>query len=124
MTRTLFTTVAVTMFGAAAILAGTATVSRAQDRSPNDVAALLDSAQYAQQAAPHYYRTPHQRRLERRAIIGEEPLITGSVPGVPPLTAPTPPSEEWRPCLPGADWCTAAGYPNLGYYRRLEGYPF
>lgn len=123
MTRTLFTTVAVTMFGAAAILAGTATVSRAQDRSPNDAAALLETAQYAQQAAPHH-RTPYQRRLERRAIIGEEPLVTGSVPGVPPLTAPYPRSEEWPHCLPGADWCTAAGYPNLGYYRRLEGYPF
>lgn len=122
MTKALFTTLAATVFGAAFALAGSVTDSHAQNQLPNNTAALLKTAQYAQQAAPHH-RAVHHRRVARRTIIENEPITTGSI-GAPPMTAPYPRSEVWPPCLQGPPFCTAAGYPNLGYLRRMEGAPF
>jgi hypothetical protein len=41
-----------------------------------------------------------------------------------PTTAPDSRSERWSSCLQGEPACTAAGYPNLHYYRELQGLPF
>jgi hypothetical protein len=40
-----------------------------------------------------------------------------------PATAPYARSERWPACLQGTEACTAAGYPNLHYYRELQGLP-
>lgn len=33
-------------------------------------------------------------------------------------------SSQWPPCLQGPPLCTAAGYPNVSYLRRIQGGPF
>jgi hypothetical protein len=38
-----------------------------------------------------------------------------------PTTAPYARSELWPSCQIGTEACTAAGYPNLHYYRELQG---
>jgi hypothetical protein len=38
-----------------------------------------------------------------------------------PATAPEARSERWPSCLQGPPACTAAGYPNLHYYREQQG---
>jgi hypothetical protein len=41
-----------------------------------------------------------------------------------PATAPYARSERWPFCEQGPPWCTAGGYPNLHYYREMQGLPY
>ncbi|NIX75459.1 hypothetical protein [Microvirga terricola] len=122
--RTLIlTALAAAAVGAASLLTGSATPVQAQSFSTQDLRNLVATPK--EQTAPHR-RVVHRHYPRRVARYGyyygyyyaPNPYsVTGAIG--PAGTGP----ELWPPCYYGPPACTAAGYPNLNYYRELQGYP-
>ncbi|MGO4572902.1 hypothetical protein [Microvirga sp. 2TAF3] len=139
MCHVIFTTLAATAIGAASVLAGAVTPAKAQALSPSEMSVLLQTAGYtagyARQDTYSYHRAvPHRRVVHRRAVPYEpgvtgaiggpgvpyyEPGVTGAIGVAPALTAD--PNFQWPACLQGPPVCTAAGYPNLRWFRETQG---
>ena len=67
------------------------------------------------QAAPFAHREINEISPNRTLAANADRLF-----GM-PATAPYARSERWPSCQQGTPWCTAAGYPNLHYYREMQG---
>ena len=49
--------------------------------------------------------------------------VAGGVVNWPAASAGYPKGDQWPHCYGGSPQCTAAGYPNLHYYREMQGLP-
>ncbi|WP_047189967.1 hypothetical protein [Microvirga vignae] len=67
------------------------------------------------QAAPFSHREINEVPPNRTLAANADRLF-----GM-PATAPYAHSERWPSCEQGTSWCTASGYPNLRYYREMQG---
>ncbi|WP_157961306.1 hypothetical protein [Microvirga flavescens] len=108
--------------GAAFILSGTGRVE-AQDGSvyqrpyaPHAVRPYRPAARY------HYYNGYYYSGVPYYGPGPYDEGVTGAIGSGPEygFAEPYPGSPElWPPCFEGPPACTAAGYPNLHYYREM-----
>ncbi len=84
---------------------------------PITAAALVVASTLAQ-AAPFSHREINEIPPNRTVAANADHLF-----GM-PATAPYARSERWPSCQQGTEACTAAGYPNLHYYREMQGLPY
>jgi hypothetical protein len=76
--------------------------------------ALVSMVSVASAAETH--RTHPRHALPRVAMSDSLRMPTAG--------APYPSGDLWPACLQGPPACTAAGYPNLHWYREIQGLPY
>jgi hypothetical protein len=87
---------------------------------PLTAVALLVASTMAQAApVPYFSHREINEVPPNRTLAANADRLFGM-----PATAPYARSERWPSCEQGTSWCTAAGYPNLHYYRELQGLPY
>ncbi|MBF9233024.1 hypothetical protein [Microvirga alba] len=138
MRKVIATTLAASAVGAASLLLGSTAQVRAQALTEKYLSELV-----AQPGTTHSSRKPHRRVVHHGrhyahyyhygygpdGFVEPRPYdlaVTGSIGPAGPGVVFVPRQgfgapALWQPCFTDGPACTAAGYPNLHYYREIEG---